>query len=185
MDRHPTSGEIPHSMREFRCPDKLLRREAKPIQQRNLRIPHADEITVIVRKNPVPDHCSFRCYDPSGWRRSSAPCQSSSVRSLRIRDSLCSRHQHHPRLVQRVLRSALPGHAAVRQDLQGYRPHARRLRRRGNAGQLLRQHFLHHHETLRPVTQSQRPYAGASRAAHRAAPARTATMSRPWPTLSR
>jgi len=42
----------------------------------------------------------------AGRRRFSANHRTSSVRSLRIHDSLCC--QHHPRLVQRIHRPALP-----------------------------------------------------------------------------
>ena len=49
----------------------------------------------------------------------------------------------------------------VSQHVTGAR--SRRLRRRGRAGRVLRQHLLLDHDALRPVPQAQRPHPGAAR----------------------
>ena len=58
-------------------------------------------------------------------------------------------------------------------DIGVVQPHASpvpgcgRVRRRGRAGRVLREHVLRHHQDLRPVSQSQRPHPGAPRRVQR------------------
>ena len=101
------------------------------------------------------------------------PTAAGPVRHLRRRRRpLRGRPQHHARAVRLLQRPALPGPAPVgRQDLGHRRRPARRvagpgcgrIRQRGRAGRVLRQHVLLDHHHLRPIPQAQRPHPGAPR----------------------
>ena len=87
-------------------------------------------------------------------------------------DSLRRRPQHHARAVRLLQRPALPGPAPVGRQDPGHRrrparrvagPGCGRIRQRGRAGRVLRQHVLLDHHHLRPIPQAQRPHPGAPR----------------------
>ena len=117
----------------------------------------------------------------SAQTRPTGPCDIYAAAGHAVR----GRAQHHARAVRVLQRAALPGQAPVGQRHQGHRrrpPRDGRLRRRGRAGRVLRQHDLLDHRPLRPVARSTTtsPRRRAAASAARAWAGSTTSRSPTW-----